>query len=139
MMVPAHPIAYLIMRQAGLTFAALQAFFNAMCGLGDPCKSGQRCLGSAIGEIKVNLHHLLLISIPIAHHHRHLLMAFLTLRGTRHHRAFDALDDQRAFGAIADVDWRPGVWGQRGAPLVETLPGTQQETASAARRRWRCR
>ena len=66
MMMRARPISYLIIRQAGFTLAALQAFFNAMFGLGHPGKRGQRCLDPAIGEVRVDFHHLLLVSIPIA-------------------------------------------------------------------------
>jgi hypothetical protein len=53
-MMSARPIADLIIRQAGFTLAALQAFFKAMCGLGHLGKFGQRGLGSSIGEIKVD-------------------------------------------------------------------------------------
>src|SRR5712691_8645736 len=139
MMMPARPMAHLIIRQAGFTLTALKAFFNALFGLGYAGKVGQRGLGSSIGEVKVDFHSLVLVAVSIANHHRHLPMALLALRRAGHHRAFHALDDQRTFGPIAHVDGCPGLRGQRGAPLIEALPGTLWTPAPTAGGRWRGR
>jgi len=135
LLVPARPMSSRLLRPASLTCAALKACGNALGGLGSPCQGGPRCLGSAMGESTVTLHHLLRLSIPRAPHHRHRLMAFLTLRGARPHRACDALDDQRACGAIASVAWRPRTPPGHRDVRVRRPPRTLPASTSAWPRR----
>src|SRR2546428_8327564 len=132
MMVPSGPMAHCVVRQACLALAALQALFNTMFRFGYACKRCQRCLGRPIGEIQVDFDPLCSVALAIPYHHHRLLMAFLALRGARDHSPFDDVNDQRSFGPIAHVESRPGLCGQRGLPLLETLPGALRAAAPAA-------
>ena len=131
-MMPARPMTHFVVGQPGFTLAALQAFFNAMRGLGHAGEGGQRGLRWPVGEVKVDLDDLLPVAILIPDHHHRFLMAFLTLRGTRHHSPFGDIDHQWPFGTIAHVDGRPSILRQRRAPLIDALPGTRGTPAPPA-------
>jgi hypothetical protein len=78
------------------------------------------------------VHDILPVAIPSPDHHHRFLMAFLTLRGARHHPPFDEIDPQRPLGAGAHVDGRPGILRQRGVPRLDALPGTRGASAPSA-------
>src|SRR5215831_13001182 len=52
MMLPARPIAYLIVGQACFALAALYAVLNAMFGFGHTGELPQRGLGRSVGQVK---------------------------------------------------------------------------------------
>jgi hypothetical protein len=56
----------LIVREPGVTLAALEAFFDAMFGFGYTGQLPQRCLRRGVGPIKIDLHHLLVVSVAVA-------------------------------------------------------------------------
>jgi hypothetical protein len=97
-------MAHFVVRQACLALAALQALFNTMFRFGHARKCCQRGLGRPIGEIKVDFDHLFGVALAIPDHHQRLLMAFLVLRGARHHPPFDDVNDQRSFGSNSNFE-----------------------------------
>ena len=105
MMMPARPMAHCVVGQLGCTLAALPACFKAMCGLGHAGQGGQRGRRRPMGEIHVDVHDLLPVAIPSPDHHHRFLMAFLTLRGARHHPPFDEIDPQRPLGRQRARRW----------------------------------
>src|SRR6266436_2823422 len=82
MMLPTPPMTYLIVRQTRFALTSLETFFNAMFGFGHPGKFPQGRLRHRIGQIIVNLHHLLLVAVPGAYHHQRLLLTLLTPMGS---------------------------------------------------------
>ena len=97
MMLPARPIAYLIVGQACFALAALYAVLNAMFGFGHTGELPQRGRVRSVGQGIIDLHHLLVVAIAVAQHHSHLLVALLPPVRARHHTSFDHLDHQGAF------------------------------------------
>src|ERR1700730_13854125 len=81
-----------------------------------------------IGQIIVNLHHLLIVAVAVAGHHQSLLIALLTPMASRDHTASNRLNHQRAFGTIAPIDPAPGRIGKRLTPRLDALPGTRGPT-----------
>jgi hypothetical protein len=65
-MMPPRPITDLIVCSPSFTLAALEAFFNAMFGFGHPGQLPQRCPRRGVGQIKIDLHHLLVVSVAVA-------------------------------------------------------------------------
>src|ERR1700730_11006582 len=55
MMMPADPIANLVVGQSRLALSALEAFFNPMLRLGHARELGQRRLDGSVGEIVIVL------------------------------------------------------------------------------------
>src|SRR5512145_3568271 len=136
-MMPPRPMPDLIVREAGFTLAALEACCDALVGFGHPGQLPQRCPRRGGGEINIDLHHLLVVSIAVASHAEQLLVAWLSPRRPRHHAAFDHLDHQRPLGAVAHVEPLPGALGKRCTPRLDTWPGRPRETAPPAGRRQR--
>src|SRR6059036_925583 len=124
MMLPARPIAHLIVGQTGFALASLEAFFDAMFRFGYLRTFPQRRLRRSVGQIIIHLHHLLVVSVAVAYHHQHLFVALLTPMGSRHHTSFDHLDHQGTFTPIAHVDPAPDLISKRLAPGLNVLPGT---------------
>src|SRR6266852_8253280 len=138
MMLPTCPIAHLIVRQTRFAFASLETFFDAMFGFGHPGTLPQGRLRHRIGQIIINLHHFLLVTVAVADHHQHLLIALLTPMGSRPHTSFDGLNHQRTFTAIAYVDPLPGFLTKRLTPGLNAVPGTLAWASPAARLRGLC-
>src|SRR5712691_7975954 len=135
MMLPARPMAHLIVGQTGFALAPLEAFFDAMFGFGHPGTFPQRGLRRSVGQRIIHLHHLLVVSVAVAYHHHHLFIALLTPMGSRHHTSFDHLDHQRTFTPIAHVDPAPGLISKRLAPGLDVVPWTRGPTPPATVRR----
>src|SRR5713226_2219492 len=138
MMLPTCPIAHLIVRQTRFAFASLETFFDAMFGFGHPGTLPQGRLRHRIGQIIINLHHFLLVTVAVADHHHHLLIALLTPMGSRPHTSFDGLNHQGTFTAIAHVDPLPGFLTKRLTPGLDAVPGTLAWASSTAIRRGLC-
>src|SRR5439155_1520049 len=83
-----RPMAPCVVHQACRALAALPALCKTMFRFGHTCQRCQRCLGRPMGEIKVDLHHLCGVVRALTPHDPRLLMAFLALRGARHHPPF---------------------------------------------------
>src|SRR5262249_50899168 len=124
MLLPARPIAHLIVGQTRFALAALYTVLDAMCGFRHTGKLPQRGLRRSVGQVIIDLHPLLVVAIAVAHDHHPLLVALLPSVRARHHASFDPLDHQGAFRAIADINPLPDVITERLAPLLHALPGT---------------
>src|SRR5712671_7557192 len=135
MMVPARPMADLIVGQASLTLAPLETLFNTMLRLRHPGEGPQRRLRLGIGQVKIHFHHLVAVALTITAYYHHLRVAFLALGRPRYHPSFDEVDHQWAFGPVAYVNRRPSVGRQRGAPLIDPLPRALRTAPPAASRR----
>src|SRR5438445_13772775 len=135
MMLPACPIAHLIISQPGFALASLEAFFDAMFGFGHPREFPKRRLRWSVGERIIHLHHLFLVSVTVAYHHHHLLVARLTPMGSGHHTSLDHLNHQRTFTPVAHIDPAPGLITKRLAPGRDALPGPRGPTTPATIRR----
>src|SRR6266487_6143795 len=133
MMLPTPPITDLIVRQTRFALASLETFFNAMFGFGHPGKFPQGRLRHCIGQIIVNLHHLLLVAVPGAYHHQCLLLTLLTPMGSGDHPSLHGLNHQGTFTAIAHVDPLPGSLTKRLTPGRAAVPGTLPWASPAAR------
>src|SRR5215216_3080850 len=138
MMLPTPPMTHLIVCQTRFALASLETFFNAMFGFGHPGTFPQGCLRHRIGQIIVNLHHLLLVAVTGAYHHQRLLITWLTPMGSGDHPALHGLNPQGTFTAIAHVDPLPGCLTKRLTPGRDALPGTLAWASPAARRRGLC-
>ena len=92
MMLPARPMAHLIVGQARFALAALYTVLEAMFGFGHTGELPQWGLGRSVGQVIIDLHHLLVVAIAVAHDHQHLLVALLPSGRARHHASFDYLD-----------------------------------------------
>ena len=121
-MVPAFPMANLVVGQARFTFGALQTFFNAMFGFGHSGELRFLGLWARIRQGVVRLDDVLVVPVFVADHDQDFLMTLLSLVGPRDHAAFDDFDDQRAFRTVAHVDLGPIVIATRGNPFVDTHP-----------------
>src|SRR2546425_6330565 len=132
MLLPARPMAPLIVGQARFALASLHTFFDAMFGFGHPGQLRKRGLRDHVGQIIIHLDHLLLVTITGADHHQKLLVALLTPVGSRHHTAFDHVNHQRPFGTIAHVDPPPGRSAERLGPRLDALPRPLRRASLAA-------
>src|SRR2546427_4819871 len=132
MMLPTPPMTYLIVRQTRFALASLETFFNAMFGFGHPGKFPQGRLRHRIGQIIVNLHHLLLVAVTGAYHHQRLLLTLLTPMGSGDHPALHGLNHQGTFTAIAPVDPLPDCLTHRLTPGRDAVPGTLAWASPAA-------
>jgi hypothetical protein len=65
-MMPPRPIPDLIVRQPSFTLATLEAFFDAMCGFGHTGPLLQGCPRRSVGQIQIDLHYLLVVSVAVA-------------------------------------------------------------------------
>ncbi len=65
MMMPALPIANLVVRQAGFAFGTLNTFFDPMLGFGHSGKVSQLCFGTCIGQVVIRLDHMLVIPVSV--------------------------------------------------------------------------
>ena len=115
-MLPAGPIADLIIGQTRFALAPLETFFDAVFRLGHAGKLLQRGLRDRIGQIIVHFHDLILVAVTVAYHRQQFLVALLTPMGSGDHTPFDHLDHQRPFRTIADIDAPPGRIVKRLAP-----------------------
>src|SRR5712692_7252013 len=138
MLLPTRPMASLIVRQTRFALASLETCCDAMFGFGHPGTLPQGRLRHRMGQILVNRHHCLLVAVAVADHPPHLLIALLTPMGSRHHTAFDGLNHQRPFTAIAHVDPLPGGLTKRLTPGLDAVPGTLAWASPAARLRGLC-
>ena len=109
MMLPAGPVAHLIVGQTGFALAALDAFFDTMCGFGHPGQFWQRGPRGGVGQVIIHLHHLLLVSVTVAYDHQQLLVALLTSMGSGDHASFDNVDHQRTWRAWEHSLYTPGM------------------------------
>src|SRR5712691_6365126 len=123
MMLPARPMAHLIIRQTGFALAALETFFDAVFSFRHPGTFPKWRLGCSVGQVIIHLHHLLLVAVTVADHHQRLLVALLTPMGSRYHLSLHRLNYQRTFAAIAYIDPLPSVISKRLAPALDGLPG----------------
>src|SRR4029453_1771615 len=138
MMLPTPPMTHLIVCQTRFALAPLETFFNAMFGFGHPGKFPQGRLRHRIGQIIVNLHHLLLVAVMVAYHHQRLLLTLLTPRGSGDDPSLHGLNHQGTFTALAHVDPLPGCFTQRLTPGLAAVPGTLAWASPAAIRRGLC-
>ena len=88
MVMPAAPIANLIVGEPGLALAALDALFDTMFGFGHTGKLREFRFRSRVGQIVICLQHFILLAVSITDHHQHFLVAFLSLVGARHHASW---------------------------------------------------
>ena len=63
MVMPAAPVADLVVGEARFALGALQAFFEAVFGLGGAGELGRRCLGERVREVVVGLRHGGLVAV----------------------------------------------------------------------------
>src|SRR5262249_23674547 len=122
MLLPTRPVTHLIVRQTGCAFAALNTLFNAMLGFGHSSQFPTWGLRRRVREVIIHLPHLLLVAVPVADDHQHLLIAWLTPMGSRPHTSCDDLTHQRTFTAIAHVVSVPGLCPKRLPPGLNALP-----------------
>ena len=108
MMVPAFPIANLVVGQAGFALGALDAFLDAMFGLGNAGELGQFHVRRGIRQIVVGFDHASVFAVAVTNHDQHFFMAFLPSVVAPHDASLDDLDHERTFGAVAHIDLRPG-------------------------------
>src|SRR5712691_2540025 len=124
MLLPARPMAHLIIRQTGFALAALETCFDAVFSLRHPGTCPKWRLGGRVGQGIIHLHHLLLVAITGADHHQRLLVALLTPMGSRYHLSLHRLNPQRTLAAIAHIDPLPSFISKRLAPDLDVWPGT---------------
>jgi hypothetical protein len=63
---PPRPMTDLIGRAPGFTLAALAACVDALCGCGPTGPLPPRGLRRGVGQINLDLHHLLLVAVAVA-------------------------------------------------------------------------
>src|SRR5688572_9199478 len=126
---PPRPMTDRSVRSPRFTLAALEACFETMCGFGDTGPLPPRCPRGSVGERKIDLHPLLVVSGAGAEDAYQLLVAWWPPRRPRPHASCDHLDHPRPFGAGAHVDPLPGALVQRGTPDRDAVPGRRRRTA----------
>ncbi len=128
MLLPAGPIAYLIISQTRFALAPLEACFDAVFSLGHAGQLLPRGLRDCIGQIIVHFHDLILVAVTGAYHRQQFLVTLLPPMGSGDHTPFDHLDHQRPFRAVADIEAPPGRIVKRLAPGHNALPGARGVT-----------
>src|SRR5260370_7685034 len=123
MMLPAGPIAYLIIGQTRFALAPLETFFDAVFSIGRAGQVIVRGLRERIGKIIGHFHDLILVTVTVAYHRQQFLVALLPPMGSGDHTPFDHLDHQWPFRTVADIDAPPGRSVKRLAPGHNALPG----------------
>ena len=103
MMMPARPIANLIVRQAGFALGTLDAFFDAPFRFSHSRKLRQFDVDRCVGQVVIRFDHLVVISVSVPNHDQYFLVAFLSLIGARYHASFDGLNHQRTFRAVTHI------------------------------------
>src|SRR3989337_2356807 len=77
MVMPASPIADLVVGQARFALGALDTFLDAMFGLGDAGELGPFHVRRGNRQIEIDFDHATVFAITITNHDQHFLMAFL--------------------------------------------------------------
>ena len=130
MMVPALPIADLIVGQAGFTLAPLDALFDPMFRFGDAGKLQQLRLTRGVGQIVIRFEHPLVIAVAIADHDQDFFVALLAPVSSPDHVSFNNLDNQGPLGAVTHFDFGPVGFAQQGGPPVDALPRSLRARAT---------
>src|SRR5260370_2151578 len=87
-MMPTRPMTDLVVRSTGFTLAALEACFATMFGFGYAGQLPERCPRLGVGQRKIHLHDLLVVSVPLAYHDSHRPLPWLPPPPTPPHTAF---------------------------------------------------
>src|SRR6266849_6209177 len=124
MMLPAGPMASLIIGQTRFALATLETCFDAVFSLGHSGQRIQRGLRDRIGQIIVHFHDLILVAVTVAYHRHPFLVALLPPMGSGDHTPFDHLDHQWPFRTIADIEAPPDRVSScsRGPPAESARP-----------------
>jgi hypothetical protein len=77
MVMPAAPRADFVVGEARFALGALQAFFDAVFGLGGAGELGERCFGDGVREVVVGLRHGGLVAVSVADHDEPLFVGTL--------------------------------------------------------------
>jgi len=110
MMVPAPPVANLVVGQARFALGTLDTFFDAMFGFGHASELRFVCISSCVGQVVIGLDDAPRVTFPKTNDDQDFFVTFLPLVRARDHATLDHLDDERTFRAIAHVDLGPGAF-----------------------------
>lgn len=97
MMMPALPIAHLVVGQTGLALGTLDTFLDAMFGFGGTGELRFACVRAGIGQVVIGLDDAPRVTLSEAGNDQDFFMAFLPLLGSCHHAPLDHLDEERTF------------------------------------------
>ncbi len=127
-MLPAGPMASLIIGQTRFALATLETCCDAVFSLGHSGQRIQRGLRDRLGQRRVHFHDRILVAVTVASHRHPFLVAWLPPMGSGDPTPFDHLDHQWPFRTIADIEAPPGCIVKRLAPGHNALPGARGVT-----------
>ena len=126
---PPDPVADLIVTQARVALATVEAFFDAMFRLGHASELAEGRGGVSVREVVIVFE--CPIQLTFAGDEQHLVGACAAGRCAGLNAAVRDLDFQRSLLAIAHVELGPRRLGQRPAPAIDALPRRLRMAAAA--------
>ena len=121
-MMPALPVTDFVVGQTRFALGTLDAFFDAMLGLG---RAGElRFLGLhiGVGHVVIGLDDTLGVTFSETDDDQDFCVTFLPLVRAPDHTTLDDLDDERTFRTVAHIDGGPVPLAQRFHPLIDAGP-----------------
>ena len=122
MVVPALPVANLVVGQTRFALGALDTFFDAVFGFGHAGELHGVSISSCVGQVVIGLDDVSGVTFPETDDNQDFCVTFLPLVRSRDHATLDHLDDERAFRAVAHIDLGPDAFADRSNPLVDARP-----------------
>ena len=129
-MMPTFPRPNLVFRQTGLALGTLEAFLNAMLGLGHTAKFQQRRVSRGVGKIIVVLPGP--VALALAGYHQDFLWANAPTFRFGQHSPLDHLYHQRSLVARPHLDRLPSRLWQCRTPAIHSYEGNLACPASAS-------
>ena len=96
MMMPAFPVANLVVGKPGFALAASNALFDAMFRFGHASEIRQRRIRRGVRQVVVRLDHFGVVAIAVSDNYEHFFVAFLATVRAPHDTPPDGSDDQVA-------------------------------------------
>ena len=122
MMMPALPIANLVVGKPRFAFGALDALFDSMFGLGHPGELRFFRVSTCIGQVVIRFDDAVIVAIFVAYDDQDFLVALLSFLRLRYDAPANHADNEWPFRAIAHVDLGPIRPIERSGPLVAACP-----------------
>ena len=138
MMVPAFPIANLVIGQSSFTLGALYTFLDAMFRLGDAGEFSQLYVCRSVGQGVVGLEDAAVVALAKTNHNEYFFMSLLASMSAAHDASLDGFDDEWSLCTITHVDGGPLFVLTRRNPRIDALPRALRITAAARIGRFAC-
>ncbi len=121
-MVPALPVANLVVGQARFALGTLDTFFDAMFGFCRASEFRYVCIRTRVGQVVIGLQNTTVVAVFEADRDQDLFVAFLPFIRARDNASLDHLDHERTFRTIAHVDFGPFAFVKHSNPLINACP-----------------